>query len=97
MAAVAFATLALALFFRMKFVRRASQTLQVNPSDPAAITNWRKGQLLSIVLAETLSLYGFALLATSLPQTQAAFFYTAGIAATLLFYPRNPGISKCTR
>jgi hypothetical protein len=90
MAVAAVVTLVLALLFRIKLVRRASQLLQTNPSDAASITNWRKGQLLTMVLAETLSLYGVALLATGTPQTQAAFFYAAGIAATLLFYPKNP-------
>jgi Ca2+/H+ antiporter len=90
MAVAAVVTLAFAFFFRIKLVRRASQSLQTDPADTAAITNWRKGQLLTMVLAEPLSLYGFALLATGMPQTQTAFFYATGIAATLLFDPKNP-------
>jgi hypothetical protein len=89
-AAAAFAALALALFFRIKLVRRAGESLRTNPNDAAAIARWRKGQLVTMIFAETPSLYGLVLLTTGAPLNQVALFYVAGIAALLFFYPKNP-------
>jgi hypothetical protein len=89
-AAAAVCTLCLALIFRIKSVRRASESLQSNPADATAIASWRKGQLITMILSETSPLFGLMLLTTGVPLNQVALFYAAGIAAMLFFFPKNP-------
>jgi hypothetical protein len=82
--------LSLVLFFRFRFVRRASEALQSN-ADAAAIARWRKLQITTMVLVETPPLYGLILLLTTgAPLKQVAPFYAVGIAAMLFVYPKNP-------
>ncbi len=87
---VSLMTLAAALFFHIRLVRRASHFLHANPADPVALVKWRKGLQLTLALAELVSLTGFALLVTGAPLNQAAPIYAAGTIAILAFYPKNP-------
>ncbi|MGA8072566.1 MAG: hypothetical protein WB995_03770 [Candidatus Acidiferrales bacterium] len=90
MTVVVVLTLTVALGLHLKLVRRSSQSLQSKPTDAAAIALWRRGLLLTMVLAELLSMIGFALQAIGMPLTLATRFYAAGLIAALFFYPKNP-------
>jgi hypothetical protein len=84
------AALSAALYFHIKLIRPATQSLQSNPTDATALGNWRKGLQLTLALAEMVSLLGFALLITGAPLNQAAPIFAAGTIATLFFCPKNP-------
>jgi hypothetical protein len=87
---VSIVTLAAAVYFHLKLVRSASQSLQANPADPTAIAIWYRGKGLSLILAEAISLIGFLLLFAGAPLNRAAVPYIIGTIATLLFFPKNP-------
>ena len=87
---VSLAALSAALYFHIKLIRPAAQSLQSNPTDATALANWRKGLQLTLALAEAVSLFGFALLVTGAPLNQSTPIFAAGTIATLVFYPKNP-------
>jgi hypothetical protein len=89
-AVAAVCALFLVLFIRIRLLRRAIEALQSNPTDAVAIAKWRKLQITTMVIVETVPLFGLMLLTTGVPLNQVALFYAAGIAAMLLVFPKNP-------
>ena len=81
---------AIALFFRQKKTAPAIERLHDQPNDRGAIQNLMAGSILSVVLAESVVLYGFALRFLGATRPQAAPFYVAGIFLMLLWWPRQP-------
>lgn len=82
--------LTLALFFRLKMLQPAVETLQKNPDDQAALARWRTGNIISFVLTESIVLLGFALRFIGGTTVQSLPFYTIGVALMLLWWPRRP-------
>ncbi len=80
----------IALFFRMKMVPTAAETLRTNPEDQPALARWRAGNILSFVLAESIVLFGFALRFMGGTPMQSLPFYSTGIAMMILWFPRRP-------
>ncbi len=87
---IALITLYAAFYLYIKLVRPGGQALQTNAADGSALAKWRKGLQFTLILAEAVSLMGFALLVTSVSLKQAIAIYAAGTIATLFFYPQNP-------
>lgn len=55
-AVITFLSLIFALFFHIKFTRRAGQSLRTDPTDAAALANWNRGLRLTMALAESICL-----------------------------------------
>ena len=79
-----------ALFFRLKMLQPAAETLQTNPDDQSALARWRIGNLLSCLLAEAGVLLGFALRFMGGTTRQSLPFYIIGIGLMLVWWPRRP-------
>jgi hypothetical protein len=83
--------IAVAVFFRLKTLQPAAETLQTIPDDRAAASRWRFGNILSFVLAESLLLFGFELrFLGGTTSWQSVPFYVVGIALMLVWRPRRP-------
>jgi hypothetical protein len=80
----------MALFFRIKMLEAAAETLVANPDDPMALGRWRTGNLLSFLLAESVVLFGMALRFIGGTTMQSLPFYAVGIAIMLVWWPRRP-------
>jgi hypothetical protein len=83
-------TVGIALFFRMKMVATALETLQTKPEDQSALGRWRAGNILCCVLAESIVLFGFALRFIGGTTVQSLPFYIAGVAMLIVWWPRRP-------
>ena len=79
-----------AVFFRLKTLQPAAETLQTIPDDRTAASRWRFGNILSFALAESLLLFGFALRFLGGTTWQSVPFYVVGIALMLVWRPRRP-------
>jgi hypothetical protein len=79
-----------ALFFRLKMLQPAAETLQTNLDDQSALARWRIGNLLSCLLAEAGVLLGFALRFMGGTTRQSLPFYIVGIGLMLVWWPRRP-------
>ncbi len=79
-----------AQYFRMTKIRPAFETLQSTPDDVTALQRWRFGGILTVVLMETVALFGFALQMLGAPLKTALPFYAVGIGLMLFWWPRRP-------
>ncbi len=77
-----------ALFFRKQKVMASAEQLQFNPQDADALREWSAGIVLSLVLAETIVLFGFVLKLLGSQWTIAAPFFVVGTALMVLWTPR---------
>lgn len=80
----------IALFFRMRMLATAADTLRTKPEDQFALARWRLGNILSSVLAVSMVLLGFALRFIGGTTVQSVAFYIAGVAMMILWWPRRP-------
>ena len=90
MMTVALAAAVIALAVRSRTVAPAAEILKASPSDSGALGQWRKGQILSFVMAEVVVLFGFILRLMGVPWAHAAPLYAVGIGMIIFFYPRQP-------
>ena len=81
---------AVALFFRIKMLQPAGETLQAKADDQRALGRWRVGNILSAVLAEAVVLFGFALRFMGGTTIQSIPFYVVGVGLMLVWWPRRP-------
>jgi hypothetical protein len=80
----------IAVFFRVKWLRPAGETLQTKSDDQAALARWRSGNILTFVLMDSVLLYGVAVRFMGGTFTQSLPFYAVGIALMLAWWPRRP-------
>ena len=80
--------LGLAMFFRARRIQPASELLQNNPEDKAAISLWRGGVILSLVFCECVVLFGVTLKLLGMPWSVCGIFYAVGIFFMLAWWPR---------
>lgn len=86
------AMVVIGLVFRRRLLPRANEGTQ--PDDPKALVRWRQANILSMVLAVSVSLYGFALRAIGgSPQVTRLFFVGAAILMWV-WRPRLPDESS---
>lgn len=86
---VAASEIGLALFLRSRFIATAEAALRSNPEDRAAAAKWMRGQLLSLVLAETVTLFGLVLKVLGFGWSVIGVFFGAGLLLLLLWMPRK--------
>lgn len=79
---------AIAFVFRRKLLPPAIDKLRRDPSDASALGRWRAANMLSLVLAMSVALYGFALRFLGGSRLVAWPFFVASLALMLLWRPR---------
>ncbi len=88
---IAIADVGVALLVRARMVAPATADLMRRPDDSAAWNRWRAGHLFTLVMLETVVLFGFVLRMLGGTFRQAALFYGIGLVLLLIFTPRRPG------
>ena len=77
-------------FYRQRVLRPAEDALRVQAEDAVALRRWRMANLVTLVCAEAVVLYGMVLRFLGGTLLQAAPFYAAGVLLMLVFTPRRP-------
>jgi hypothetical protein len=90
MAVSCVSVIVIAVFLRFKILGSALDTLRSTPNDPASLAQWRRGVIVSDVLAESAVLFGFALRFTGATMEESLPFYLAGVGLMVLWWPRRP-------
>jgi hypothetical protein len=78
----------IALVVRSRMVTPAQEKLRVQTDDGGALKRWRIGSLISLVLVESVALYGFALRVMGGTRSHTWPFYLAAILIMLMWTPR---------
>jgi len=87
---LATANVGLILFFRLRQLRSATQSLKSNPSDVFALNRMRFVNILTFVILESVVLFGFSMRFMGGTLVQSLPFYVAGIALMVIWWPRRP-------
>lgn len=90
LAIVATASAAIAFFFRRGLSASALEELQRDPKSQAALMRWRTAQVTSMVLVQSIALFGFALRFLGTPAPRVAPYYVGSILLLLYFRPSEP-------
>src|SRR5262249_25151365 len=77
------------LFLRKNFITASEVLLLKDPSDQGALAKWRRGNLLSFVLAETVTLFGVVLKFMVFDWRILAAFFAGGLILLLFWMPRK--------
>jgi F0F1-type ATP synthase membrane subunit c/vacuolar-type H+-ATPase subunit K len=88
MGIVSLAVLGVAWFYRSRMVQPASEIVRNNPEDKVAIGQWRGGVLLTLVLCETVVLFGLTLKFLKVSWIVCGIFYAVGMFFMLAWWPR---------
>ena len=76
--------------FRQRMLTHAEEALRSQPEDVVALACWRAGNIITLVLAEAVVLYGLVLRFMGGTLLQAAPFYAAGALLMVVWGPRRP-------
>jgi hypothetical protein len=88
LAVLAVGEVGIATAFRGKLIRPAVETLQRAPHDSAALEQWMRGNILSLIFALTVVLYGVIIRMMGFSWNIAAWFFVAGFLLLLWWTPR---------
>ncbi len=86
MAAISF--LAIAVFFRAKFVQPGAEALRSDADDAVAASQWRTGTIVSLVFADTVAMFGLVARFIGTPWKFCGLFFVLGILLLLAWTPR---------
>jgi hypothetical protein len=78
------------LVVRRTLVLQSAAALAARPNDPATLSRWRAGHIMTFGLSEAIACFGFALRIMGFSLSQVASFYIAGFILLLFFGPRRP-------
>ena len=87
-AAAAFSNITIAFVLRQQKVKKPMEILRDEPGNSSAMLMSRSGNVISFVLAESLTLLGMVLKFLGAEWRVAGIFFAAGLILTLLWYPR---------
>jgi hypothetical protein len=87
-AAPAIVNALIALFFRARMVRPAEDALRLRADDAQALGRWRVGNIVVLVMCESVALFGFVLRMLGGTLLISAPFYMVAILLMLLWTPR---------
>lgn len=76
--------------FRRMMVDKAAAALGSQPQDSSALARWRGGTIVTLVLCESVALFGFVLRMLGFSLSQAGTFYLAALVLMVFFLPRRP-------
>ena len=88
LAVLAVSEVGIATGIRAKLLRPAVARLEQSPGDSLALAQWQRGQLLSMVFATTVALYGVVIRVMGFSWNIAAWFFVAGFLLLLWWTPR---------
>ncbi len=83
------AMLASIVILRRLTISKAEPLIRSNSTDVAALQKWRAGQIVTVAMCEGIVLYGLLLRFVGATRSQAALFYGVGIAAMIVFWPKQ--------
>ena len=86
-AGLGFVDVLLAYYFRRAKLRPAVEKLRRDSNDSGGLIQWRQHTLVSLILALSISLYGFALRFLGAPPRVAWGFYVAALILLLAWRP----------
>lgn len=72
---------------RSRRLSPALETLRVRPDDSNALAQWRTGNILGFVYAQTVTLFGFLLRFLGAPWNIAGIFFAVGLLLLLVWTP----------
>ncbi len=78
----------IAFFAQYRVVRPAGDALRLRPDDAESLGRWRAGNLISLVLCESVALFGFVLRLLGGTVLVSAPFYSVAILLMLVWRPR---------
>jgi F0F1-type ATP synthase membrane subunit c/vacuolar-type H+-ATPase subunit K len=84
---LAVAMICIALVIRSRMVNPAKQKLELDASDSGALNRWRMGTLISLVLIESVALYGLVLRVMGSTRSQTWPFYLTAILIMVIWTP----------
>lgn len=87
---VAAGNLVAMVVLRRSMVGGAEERLRTHPEDVQTWVRWRTGQMITLVLGETIALFGLVLRVMGASLEYAAMFYVCAVLAILLHTPRAP-------
>ena len=87
-AAPAVVNVLIALFFRARMVQPAEEALRLRADDALALGRWRAGNIVVLVMCESVALFGFVLRMLGGTLLISAPFYVVAILLMLLWTPR---------
>jgi hypothetical protein len=77
-----------AAFLRRRMIRPSEESLRSNPNDESALKKWRKGVVVSLVMALTIVLFGLELKIMGATWDVASWFFIVGTLLLLAWTPR---------
>jgi hypothetical protein len=84
----ALSLLAVAVFFRVKFVQTGAAMLRINGEDATGARLWRTGTIVSLVFAESIVMFGLVVRLIGASWNASGVFYVVGILMMLAWWPR---------
>jgi hypothetical protein len=84
---LAIAMICMALVIRSRTVNPAKQKLELDAADSGALNRWRIGTLISLVLVESVALYGLVLRVMGCTRSQTWPFYLTAILIMVIWTP----------
>jgi hypothetical protein len=78
----------IAMYFRRAKLMPALETLRRDPNDAEALRQWRFATLVSMLLALSIGLYGFAVRFMGAPKPVSWLFYVAALILLLAWRPK---------
>lgn len=90
MAAVAVATMGIALVLKQRMVGGAEESLRVNPDDSSAWLRWRAGNITFLALCAAIADFGLVVWFLEANIAHAIPFFAVAVACMLLLGPRRP-------
>lgn len=85
--AAALGTVITGLFLRRRILHLANERLRRDPHDPEALSQWRRVTIMSLVLAMSIALYGFALRMSGKARIVESAFFLASVGLLFLWRP----------
>jgi hypothetical protein len=82
------AVLGFAIFRRLRLIQPANEALRNNPEDTAALQQWMRGTIISLVCCECVVLFGLSLRIAGVPWNICGIFYAVGILFLLAWTPK---------
>jgi hypothetical protein len=88
MVVLALCEIGLAIHFRRRFFRNATEGLRANPPEPRAIGQWRAGNMFSFCICVNIVLLGLVLRFLGFAWNIAVWFFVVGFVMLVLWPPR---------
>ena len=87
---LSFSDISGAFSIRMRYLGTTEETLSSNPEDQVALSRWRSGQIISLVMCQTIALFGLILRLLGGTSLQTIPFYLISTSMMLVWWPRRP-------